>query len=83
MVRPVVDLFLIVEITEVPKYSPGFVEHLTERLQAEWCEPLRRVTNLAELKLTVSEAKGRSAMSREGQQGTPKRITAQTFTRVR
>lgn len=80
---PTLNVILIAEITDVTKYDPSFIEHLAERLQAEWVEPLRRVTNLGEFKVEMAGRKERRAMSNDGKEATPRASQNCSFIDVR
>jgi len=81
--NPTLKVLFIKRVTNVLKYDAGFVEHLCERLQAEWVEPLRGVTTLAESKIAVADEKGRRAKSADGMEGTPRKLESSTFIDVR
>jgi hypothetical protein len=80
---PTLNVQTIERITDVTKYDASFIEHLSERLQAEWAEPLRAATTLAEAKVELAAAKGRSAMSADGRESTPRPTEASTFLNAR
>ncbi|MBT37560.1 MAG: hypothetical protein CL938_03305 [Deltaproteobacteria bacterium] len=80
---PTLNVLFIKRVIDVLKYDASFIEHLCERLQAEWVEPLRGVTNLAEAKMAVSDEKGRRAMSADGMEGTPRKLESSTFVDTR
>jgi hypothetical protein len=81
--EPTLNITCIREITDVLKYDASFIEHLAERLQAEWVEPLRHVTNLQELKIHTTGMKERRAMSNDGKEGTPRSSQSCSFISVR
>jgi hypothetical protein len=75
----ILNVCCICRVLNVVLYDASFIEHLCERLQAEWAEPLRKATNLAELKVQTAGMKERRAMSSAAKEGTPRKLEASTF----
>ena len=80
---PYLNTICIDRVTNVTKYDASFIDALAERLQAEWAEPLRQVTTLAEAKMLTSETKRKSAYSNDGKEATPRAIQSSTFINAR
>jgi hypothetical protein len=73
----------IMRIIEVGKYTPSFIDALTERLMAEWAEPVRRVTTLAATKVEIARIKMELAKGHSARQATPRRLVADHFVNSR